>query len=84
MYVRCYTCGCSLGDKYDYFIAVKEQKFLDYIKKKYPNDDLYKVRELLEFDRDSQILVGDILDSIEIKRECCRRLMISYHQSRKT
>lgn len=78
--IRCFTCGKVLADKYDYYTieVQKLQSKLDTeaetskaVKDK-PKDkeeaDLYK-----HFDK---LKSGKILDTLQLKRYCCRRMML--------
>lgn len=61
--IRCFTCGKTLADKWDYYD--KEVKKLE---KEVTEDDKLKY-----FDK---VKSGKILDELGLTRYCCRRHMI--------
>ena len=66
--VRCFSCNSVLADKWAYY--EKECKKLDGTKKDSGTTD----NKLKNMD---PITKGEILDKLEIKRICCRRMMLS-------
>ena len=64
--IRCFTCGKTLADKWDYYdMAVKKLE-------KEVSDEKKK-DELKYFDK---VKSGKILDELGLTRYCCRRHMI--------
>jgi DNA-directed RNA polymerase subunit N (RpoN/RPB10) len=63
--IRCFTCGKTLADKWDYYD--REVKKLE----KEATDE--KKDELKYFDK---VKSGKILDELGLTRYCCRRHMI--------
>ena len=69
--VKCFTCGKVLADKYRYY--VKEVK-----KKKITADlELDKVVYLTEDNKD-KTPEGEVLDSLQLNKYCCRRHMLTH------
>jgi DNA-directed RNA polymerase subunit N (RpoN/RPB10) len=69
--VKCFTCGKVLGDKYRYYVS-------EVIKKKMANDQqtervVYLTKE--NFDKTAE---GEVLDSLQLFRPCCRRHMLTH------
>lgn len=78
--IRCFTCGKVIADKYDYYLeeVQKLQKKLEQpnIKVKTKKDaeaDKTKEHELRHFE---PLRTGAILDKLDIKKMCCRRMML--------
>jgi DNA-directed RNA polymerase subunit N (RpoN/RPB10) len=82
--VRCFTCGCVLGNKYTYYIRrVDEIKAAKGISKKH---DIYL--------RDGNVIVagekvartpeGEVLDELGLVDICCRRMMLTHVQNIRT
>jgi DNA-directed RNA polymerase subunit N (RpoN/RPB10) len=64
--VRCFTCGNILADKYQYY-----KRELEKVKKE---DTIINVNAKSI----QQTTEGKILDKLELKRYCCRRVMLSH------
>ena len=60
--IRCFTCGKTLADKWDYYEAE--------VKKKAAQE---KKTDMKYFDN---VKSGEILDQLGLTRYCCRRHMI--------
>lgn len=71
-YVTCW-CGRSLGDLFPLYQELKRRKYEEYFKK--TGIEIAPTR--VPICTDVQIDVGDILDALHIKCECCRTRMIS-------
>lgn len=71
--IRCFTCGKVLADKYDYYVEqVQELK-----KKVGDKEQKKKVDEMEHQMRHFEPLrTGPILDKLQIKRFCCRRMFL--------
>jgi DNA-directed RNA polymerase subunit N (RpoN/RPB10) len=77
--VLCFTCGKTLGDKYDWY----QNEVKKLIKEKENKEDKVKVSQkhkkieesLVYFD---DIKTGDILDKLGLTRSCCRRHMLGH------
>ena len=65
--IRCFTCGKTLADKWDYYH--KEVKKLE----KAATDAKEDVDALKYFDK---VRSGEILDKLGLTRYCCRRHLI--------
>ena len=64
--IRCFTCGKVIADKYDYYI--------NEVAKLTNTESKEKEKEKVKhFDN---IMTGAILDKLELKRYCCRRMML--------
>jgi len=64
--ILCFTCGKPLADKYDYYLEQVQKQQTD----KPPNKD----DTTRHFD---ELRTGHILDSLGLKRYCCRRHMLT-------
>ena len=66
--VRCFTCGKILGNKYDWFI--NETKKVS--NKSEP--------EMLDVSSETitKTKQGELLDTLGLKRYCCRRIMLGH------
>lgn len=64
--IRCFTCGKVLADKYQYY-----KKELDKVKKE---DTIINVNAKTV----QHTTEGKTLDKLELKRYCCRRVMLSH------
>lgn len=65
--IRCFTCGKTLADKWDYYD--REVKKLE----KATTEDKKETTPLKYFDK---VKSGKILDELGLTRYCCRRHMI--------
>ena len=64
--VRCFTCGKVLGDKWNYYkTELAKSKTKDTIL----NVNSKTIQKTSE---------GKILDKLQLKRYCCRRVMLSH------
>ncbi len=64
--IRCFTCGKVIADKWNYYC--KE------VSKKQDQDSVLNVNS-----KNMQKTVeGKVLDTLGLKRYCCRRMMISH------
>jgi DNA-directed RNA polymerase I, II, and III subunit RPABC5 len=69
--IKCFTCGCVIGDKYRYYLAeVKKKKISEEMK----ND---KVIYLTKEFRD-KTPEGLVLDELKMKKMCCRRHFLTH------
>jgi DNA-directed RNA polymerase subunit N (RpoN/RPB10) len=73
--VRCFTCGCVLGDKWIPYITElqnqksnSDEKLEDSLELKYMDINLSEQEKSIE---------GKILDDMKINKYCCRRMMLS-------
>jgi len=64
--VRCFTCGKVLADKWNYYC--KE------VEKKQDQDSVLNVNSKTM----QKTTEGKVLDTLGLKRYCCRRMMISH------
>lgn len=78
--VRCFTCGKTIADKYDYYVTETKKLSGD-------NDGsaaastsaAKKKKEDTENSRNfDEIRTGPILDKLGLTRYCCRRHMIAH------
>jgi len=69
--VKCFTCGNVIGDKYIYFqekvIAIKIERKI--------NPEMIQYIDETKIDKTVE---GDVLDTLKIKRICCRRHMLTH------
>lgn len=74
--IRCFTCGKTIADKYDYYLAEKqklekkEDEQKEASKKKKADAALSGMRH---FDG---IYTKPVLDKLGLTRYCCRRMML--------
>jgi DNA-directed RNA polymerase I, II, and III subunit RPABC5 len=69
--VKCFTCGNVLADKYRYFQSkVREAKMRDGVS---INKVVYLTKNNME-----KTSEGNILDTLHLKRPCCRRHMLTH------
>ena len=69
--VKCFTCGCVLGDKYRWYIReVKQKKITKGI-------NTQKVVYLTE-DFADKTIEGEVLDTLNLNKMCCRRHMLTH------
>ena len=64
--VTCFTCGKILADKWNYYVKEIE---------KYDSEDSVLNVNIKTL---QQTTDGKVLDSLGLKRYCCRRMMISH------
>jgi DNA-directed RNA polymerase subunit N (RpoN/RPB10) len=62
--VRCFTCGKVLGDKWQQYTELKS---------KYKNSDEDTIINLKNVKKTAE---GKAMDELNIKRICCRRIML--------
>jgi DNA-directed RNA polymerase subunit N (RpoN/RPB10) len=69
--VKCFTCGCVLGDKYLYYLKqVREIKLKNKID---PNAVIY-----LDEKTKHKSAEGQVLDNLGLNKMCCRRHMLTH------
>ena len=65
--VRCFTCGEVLGNKYQFFLReVRKRTGKEQREMVYLTDDTSKTAE------------GDVLDEMGLRRQCCRRHLLTH------
>jgi DNA-directed RNA polymerase subunit N (RpoN/RPB10) len=65
--IRCFTCGKTLADKYDWYVQETEKL------RAAKSDDESKSGALAHFD---SVHTGPLLDKLGLTRCCCRRHML--------
>lgn len=78
--IRCFTCGKTLADKYDWYVqeALKLQKKSDEKDAKKPKAKKKGGATEMEATRDFDALkTGPIMDKLGLTRICCRRHMLT-------
>mgnify|MGYP006080047127 FL=1 len=69
--VRCFSCGCVLGDKYLFYLKqVREIKIKNKID---PNAVVY-----LDEKTKYKSPEGQVLDNLNLNKMCCRRHMLTH------
>tara|TARA_B100001093_G_C26430111_1_gene843641 strand:- start:503 stop:733 length:231 start_codon:yes stop_codon:yes gene_type:complete len=69
--IKCFTCGEVLADKYRYYLEqVKSKKMKRGIQSE---TVLYLTRE-----NTSKTPEGEVLDELKLKKQCCRRHMLTH------
>lgn len=80
--VLCFTCGKTIGDKWDWYenevnkLIKQKQEEKDLEKNKKKSKDIKQIENSLVYFDD--IKTGDILDKIGLTRSCCRRHMLGH------
>jgi DNA-directed RNA polymerase subunit N len=70
--IKCFTCGTVLADKYDYYCQeVRKQKQIK------ANVQVDKVVYLTKANSEKTVN-GYVLDSLNLKKMCCRRHMLTH------
>lgn len=70
--VRCFTCNKVIADKYQYYLKKKQEIDKD------PNSlEKTITTSLIESGKVQKTEYGKLLDDLDIKRYCCRRMFIS-------
>lgn len=66
--IRCFTCGKVIADKWNYY------------KKELEKEGVNKEETIINVSASTskQTKEGKILDKLELKRYCCRRMMLSH------
>lgn len=69
--VKCFTCGTVIGDKYLYYqekvVAIKLDRQI--------NPDVIQYLDESHIDKTVE---GEVLDTLKLKRLCCRRHMLTH------
>lgn len=69
--VKCFTCGNVLGNKYLYYLnKVAEEKEKANVK----SDDI----QYLTSTNVTKSIEGQVLDSLKLTKQCCRRHMLTH------
>ena len=70
--VRCFTCNKVIGDRYStYLYKVQEEQ------KKNPNTNRVIDTNSIKNDNIEQSYQGKVLNELDIKRYCCRRMFLT-------
>lgn len=70
--VRCFTCNKVIADKYQYYLKKKQEIDKD------PNSlEKTITTSLIESGEVQKTEYGKLLDDLEIKRYCCRRMFLT-------
>tara|TARA_Y100001970_G_C13765550_1_gene617940 strand:- start:177 stop:410 length:234 start_codon:yes stop_codon:yes gene_type:complete len=69
--VKCFTCGNLLANKYLYYLnEVAKEKAL----KDEKNDSIkYLTKDFMD-----KSIEGEVLDNMNLKKQCCRRHMLTH------
>ena len=69
--VKCFTCGNLLANKYVYYLnEVAKEKAL----KDEKNDSIkYLTKDYMD-----KSIEGEVLDNMNLKKQCCRRHMLTH------
>ena len=70
--VRCFTCNKVIGDKYTTYLSKIQE-----IQKTDPNNNVIIDTNTIEKGLIQNSYQGTILDDLQIKRYCCRRMFLS-------
>ena len=77
--IRCFTCGKTIADCYDYYVAESAKLELD-LKNKQKDKDGTKDKDDKTKDKANHfdaLQTGKLLDSMGFTRYCCRRHFIT-------
>jgi DNA-directed RNA polymerase I, II, and III subunit RPABC5 len=69
--VKCFTCGKTLADLYDYYLRRVRMAKLE------EKSDIHRV-SYFTADNHKKTAEGNVLDELGLKRPCCRRHMLSH------
>jgi len=69
--VKCFTCGNVIGSKYLYYLEQVSKM------KKEAEMDPTNINYLSETRQDMSI-EGEVLDKLSLKKQCCRRHMLTH------
>lgn len=69
--VKCFTCGKVLGNLYNYYLA--EVRKMKLAKGAETNDVVYLTKEFVE-----KTPEGTVMDNLGLRRQCCRRHMLTH------
>ena len=73
--IRCFTCGKSIGDKWEPFIELtNELKKKD---NKLNNNELDNENINKEDKNPNKSIEGKVLDKLDLNRYCCRRMLLT-------
>ena len=67
--IRCFTCGKLIADKWNFY-----KKELDEVNSTKDKETIININSKTKIDTPE----GKILDKLELKRYCCRRMMLSH------
>ena len=70
--VRCFTCNKVIGDKYTTYLSKIQE-----VQKTDPNNNVIIDTNTIEKGLIQNSYQGTILDDLQIKRYCCRRMFLS-------
>lgn len=77
--IRCFTCGKVLADKWQTYLKLIEDKETKTpIKKQYTLNELNINSQTADKKFLEDNTYGDILNTLNIKRLCCRRMMLGH------
>lgn len=74
--VRCFTCGRTIADQYDYYtreVQKLENKALETEDKAKTKKQVAEQHQTRHFDG---VRTGPVMDKLGLKRYCCRRMML--------
>jgi DNA-directed RNA polymerase subunit N (RpoN/RPB10) len=71
-FILCPTCGNSLGELYPAFCKKREIKYREYCKANKIN-----IQPTYRFMSQVGLNLGDILDWLELRSDCCRTAMMT-------
>ena len=69
--VKCFTCGNVLANKYLYYVKEVE-------KRKIQEDKNTETIQYLTEDFMETTIEGHVLDELKLKKQCCRRHMLTH------
>jgi DNA-directed RNA polymerase I, II, and III subunit RPABC5 len=69
--VKCFTCGKVLGDKYNYYLS--EVRKIKMSKDVATDDVVYLTKEYVK-----KTPEGQVMDMLNLRRQCCRRHMLTH------
>tara|TARA_R110002020_G_scaffold284960_1_gene500524 strand:+ start:120 stop:353 length:234 start_codon:yes stop_codon:yes gene_type:complete len=69
--VKCFTCGNVLANKYIYYVNVVSNR------KQVQQKENTSIQYFSDEYKDKSI-EGEVLDDLELKKQCCRRHMLTH------
>ena len=69
--IKCFTCGKVLADKYQYYVREVRKKKIS--RKKDMDKVIYLTADYTE-----KTPEGEVLDSLNLKKICCRRHVLTH------
>ena len=77
--VRCFTCGCVLADKYEYYVKrCKELEAEDAKKEKSGDNEASDHKVKLDKQHYDKTQRQRVFEELQLDRLCCRRMLLGH------